>query len=153
MCRNVLRRDSSLPSEPEPGYFFRLDNACVLHTCRCGPLRPCIRPERPVLREGVLMFTGATQSFARPTQLPATRPPHLPRQIGLSAERIHHTSCLGQPSPHLARTGRRFFWDGPAAPSLPGRWSSRKKPRGSSAGRRTNYQYCLRPQAARPHHR
>ena len=36
------------------------------------------------------------------------RPPHPAPPIGLSAERIHHPSCLGHPSPHLARTGRRF---------------------------------------------
>ena len=35
-----------------PCLTSRRDHAGVLHTCRCGPHSPCIRPERPVRREG-----------------------------------------------------------------------------------------------------
>ena len=46
-----LRQRLLRPPRP-PCLTSRRDHAGVLHTCRCGPHSPCIRPERPVRREG-----------------------------------------------------------------------------------------------------
>ena len=80
---------------PLPCFTSWCDKACVLHTQMRASMS--VYPSGATSAAGRVSYlsAGATRAFARLTQLPATRPPQPALPIGLSAERIHHTSCQG----------------------------------------------------------
>ena len=109
-----LRQRLLRPPRP-PCLTSRRDHAWVLHTCRCGPHSPCIRPERPVRREGC-PTVGRRSSGCSPGSPGCLRRalPSLPRQHACRRGR------LGQWSPHLEEETRFAGIDG----SQRRRWTS-----------------------------